>query len=135
MTSSVCWLVGDDVECAGIARAGVAALDPRNARVISGGELAEARDALVLVFAADLERYLEQIPSIDRRTRAERTIVVNAERHEVLDLLERHELGGAIECEDHEAWAAYEAETLALLPARLGKEVFLREIVGPGSSR
>jgi hypothetical protein len=73
---------------------------------IHRGPVSTAPDADIrFVFASDLASYLAEVSG----RACERTILVNAERFAVLELLEAHDLGGAIECEEHDAWTSYDA--------------------------
>jgi len=102
------WLVGERAEHEEIAGAAVSALGTRAA--VYRGPFDAAPDARIrFVFAADLASYVASLPPGERARRCERTILVNAERSEVLELLEQHGLGGAIECEEPDAWTAYDA--------------------------
>ncbi len=102
------WWVGDSKEHSAIAEVAVAALGG-GASVVRGPFEAAPEAHVWFVFASDLERYLASLSAAERARRCERTILVNAERTDVLELLEAHGLAGAIECEEPDAWAAYDA--------------------------
>ncbi len=97
------WLVEDPRN----ERAAVAAIAALGAKAtIHRGPVSTAPDADIrFVFASDLAKYLAEVSG----RACERTILVNAERFAVLELLEAHDLGGAIECEEHDSWTRYDA--------------------------
>ncbi len=95
------WLV-DNPRAERVASAAIAALG-RGASLHRG--LVTTGIEIRFVFARDLAAYLAAASPADR----ERTILVNADRGDVIELLEANQLGGAIECEEHDSWTSHEA--------------------------
>lgn len=95
-----------DDERLALANALIRALGTTAGSVRRGDLGALPDDCAMIVFASELPAYLAALPRARRVKLIERTLVLNAYRDEVLALLEAHGLGGAIECEDPDGWAA-----------------------------
>ncbi|MCL4295474.1 MAG: hypothetical protein KJ077_07090 [Anaerolineae bacterium] len=71
---------------------------------VQTGFLRDAPPGMVLVRSSGYEAMMEEIPTVERAVAAARTIILEADRSNVLALLERYSFAGAVEKHRWFAW-------------------------------